>query len=91
MKRIRMWMFKQVMKDRMLKQIIQREKELYARTEAIAYSNWISRCQGFGYPKKENGDYMTCWELYDYFHNHSPKRNAFTTHANFVRPEWEKY
>ena len=52
------------------------------RAESIGYSNWVSNCIGFGFPKKEGGHMMNCWELWDYYSQKSDKRSAFKKHGS---------
>ena|SRR5688572_18378465 len=50
------------------------------RIEAIAFNNWVSSRHKEGWPKKEDGSMMTCWELYDHFKT-TKEYEAYIIHA----------
>lgn len=76
---IKMWLYKLAVKDKSVRELIDKEK----REHAIAYSNWCDHCVGYGFPRKDGGHYMNCWELYDYF-NVPEIRTKYIVHANLT-------
>ena len=73
---VRLWFYKQSLKDATIRQVENRIK-----CECIGYSNWLSARSQEIIPKKENGMWRDCWEVYDYYIMESGKRNTYFSHA----------
>jgi len=44
------------------------------KIETIAYRFWTDSLHKTGYPKKENGSWLTMWESYDYWNTKVDKK-----------------
>jgi len=77
MKKIRMWFYKQALKDNSIVELIERQR----RTESIAYNLWVDSLAKKGFPRNENGTCMDCWQLYDYFYK-ADNRSIYIQHSD---------
>lgn len=78
MQRLRYWFYHQAMKDKSLQEKLQRD----IRNESIAYTLWVGSLKySTGFPKHENGAWMDCWDLYNYY-SKQRNRSIYIRHAD---------
>jgi hypothetical protein len=76
MRRIRYWFFRQAIKETSINEQLERR----VRDESIAYNLWVHSLSKSGFPKKDSGAAMDCWDLWD-FYSRNKKRDICIKHA----------
>jgi len=72
-----MWFYKQALKEPAVIELLERQR----RTESIAYNLWVDSLSKNGFPRNENGAWMDCWQLYDYFYK-ADNRGIYIQHSD---------